>query len=124
MLRACRRILHPGGRLAFLTIQPTPGLDPARRRRANGVGPPAVAVPTSYESLLGTAGFAAITASDVTTEYEATQRRWIDATDRHEPAIRAATGDDAFDERLATRHRTLRAIRDGLLSRYLYTAVR
>ena len=124
MLRACRRALRPGGRLAFLTIQPTPGLDDAKRRRAHEVGPPGVAVATSYPSLLRSAGFGEIVATDLTAQYRSTQRAWIDASERYAAAMREAMGSDAFDDRVAGRHRTLRAIDDGILSRFRYTAVR
>ena len=124
MLRACRRVLRPGGRTAFHTIQPTPGLTPYRRSKAHAAGPVAVAVPTSYESLLRTAGFVDVTATDLTAEYRATQQRWIDATHRREGDLRRAMGDELFDERATNRSQTLAAIDDGLLSRFLYTATR
>lgn len=124
MLRACRQALKRGGRLAFQTIQPTPGLSRERRRRANLSGPPAVAMPSSYESLLRTAGFIDVVSTDQTTEFRFTLQRWMDATDRHATAIRDATGDDAFDERYATRRQRVDAIDDGLLARFQYTAVR
>lgn len=110
--------------MAFLTIQPTPGLDARQRRRANRVGPVAVAVPTSYESLLHTAGFVDVLATDLTGEYRSTQHRWIDATLRYGDAIREVVGDEAYDDRARTRHATLEAIDAGLLSRFLYTATR
>ena len=72
--------------MVFHTIQPTPGLEPARRRRANGFGPPAVAVPTSYQSMLRTAGFVDIEVRDDTEEYRATQLRWMSASERYEAA--------------------------------------
>ena len=40
VLRACRQLLRPGGRLAFTTIHASPDLDPIRRRRAHRAGPP------------------------------------------------------------------------------------
>ena len=43
MLRACRRILRPGGRTAFFTIHPATGLTATQRRRASRDGPIAVA---------------------------------------------------------------------------------
>ncbi len=84
----------------------------------------AVAVRTSYESMLGTAGFDDVAAVDLTGEYRATLQRWIDATDRREAELREVMGDDLFDERRANRRQTLTAIDDGLLSRFQYTARR
>lgn len=117
-------MLRPGGRTAFHTIEPTPGLTSSRRRRAHALGPVAVAVRTSYESMLGTAGFVDVAAIDLTREYRATLRRWIHATERRGVELRAVMGDELFDERRVNRRQTLAAIDDGLLSRFEYTARR
>lgn len=117
-------MLRPGGRLAFLTIQPTPGLDPAARRRANRSGPSGVAVPTSYESLLHTAGFVDVVATDLTAEYRDTQQRWIDAMARRETALRDLSGDLLYEERQEERATTLAALDAGILARFRYTASR
>ena len=122
MLRECKRVLRPGSRIVFHTIQPTPGLSPLHRRRANRSGPPATGVRTSYQSLLSTAGFVDVEARDDTEEYRATQLRWIAATERHEAPMRAAIGDDAYHDRHLKRQATLRAIDGGLLARYRYSA--
>ena len=124
MLRACRQALRPGGRIAFTTIQPTPGLQAEQRGEANQLGPNEVAVSSSYQSMLRTAGFAVISATDVTAEYRSTLRRWLDATDRHETLIRGVIGDDTYEERSAQRKRDLQGVDDGLLSRFIYTAAR
>jgi hypothetical protein len=124
VLRASGSVLKPGGSIAFFTIQPRPDLDQRRRRRANRAGPPAVAVPTSYESLLKSAGFGEIESEDVTREYRTTQRRWIDAMSRYEVSLRAEMGDEMFDERAQKRAETLAAIDAGLLSRFIYVATR
>ena len=124
MLSACRRILKPGGRLAFFTIQPTPGLTGRDRRRANAAGPGSVAVRTSYQSLLRTAGFEKITAIDSTADYRATQQHWIDAGARHEESLRASMGDEMYSDRLNSRERTLAGVDEGLLARFFYTAQR
>lgn len=112
------------GRLALLTIQPTPGLSPSHRRRAHAVGPPGVAVRSSYPRVLQSAGFVGVVATDLTSDYRSTQQRWIDASDRHEAGLRDAVGDDEFERRMAGRYETLRAIDDGLLSRFKYVAIR
>ena len=110
--------------MAFHTIQPTPGLDPNRRRQANRAGPYAVAMTSTYDELLVNAGFSEVEARDDTAEYRATQARWVDATRHHEAAMRAVMGNAMFEERLTARTRTLDAVDAGLLSRYRYTAVR
>ena len=124
MLRACAQALKPGGRIAFLTIQPTPGLDDRRRRVANQLGPQEVTLRTSYQSLLRTAGFSDISAKNVTEEYRSTLRRWIDATETRKILIRKLVGDDVYEQRAANREQDLQAVDDGLLSRFQYTATR
>lgn len=124
MLRASRRVLRPGGRLAFHTIEVPPGLSAAERRRASLIGPPGVAARTTYPSLLRSAGFIEIDEVDVTAEYLATQRRWLAATLRHEEGLRSVLGDDAVHEGIERRRRTVDAIEGGLLSRTLYSAIR
>jgi hypothetical protein len=124
VLSACRRILKPGGRLAFFTIQPTPGLTGNDRRRANAAGPGSGAVRTSYQSMMRSAGFENISATDVTAEYRATQQRWIDTGVRHETSLRTSMGDEMYDDRLDSRRRTLAGLDEGLLARFLYTARR
>ncbi len=116
--------MRPGGRLAFITIQPIPDLSAADRRRVHRIGPPAVAVRTSYESLLHTAGFVGVEARDCSAEYAAALRGWIVAIDRRADAIRAITGGTEYDERAQRRARTLVAVENGLLGRYMYVATR
>ncbi len=81
-------------------------------------------MPTSYVSLLRSAGFGEIEAVDVTAEYRATQARWIDAMADHEADLRQSMGDEPYDERAGRRRETLDAIDAGLLARFCYTATR
>lgn len=124
MLRASRRVLRPGGRLGFHTIELPAGLSARDRRRAGSIGPPAVATRTTYPSLLRSAGFHRIDAVDLTAEYLATQQRRLDATFRHEERLRADLGADDVEEAIERRTLTLAAIEEGLLRRTLYTAIR
>jgi len=124
VLSASHRVLRPGGRLAFHVIEPTPGLARPARRRAHRVGPEAVAVSTSYENLLRSAGFVDISVTELTSEYAFTLGRWIEASERRESAIREVVGSDVFEERATSRLERLRAIEDGILARTQYAATR
>jgi hypothetical protein len=110
--------------MLFTTIEAAPGLCRSDRRRVARSGPSAVLVRTGYASVLATAGFTSIEQRDMTHEYSATQRAWLDAMRRRAPAIGTAMGQVAFDERLADRLRALDAIDDGLLRRTEYLAGR
>ncbi len=124
MLRASYRILKPGGRTAFFTIEPVAGLDEPARRKAARIGPVSVSVPTSYPSLLNTARFREIVEHDVTEQFRQTQLDWLDAYTRREPELRKALGSDVFDERRKGRAKTVEAIDAGLLRRTFYSAVK
>jgi hypothetical protein len=124
VLRASRRLLRPGGRTAFLTIHPTPGLDARQRRRAHRDGPVAVASHIPNADLLARAGFVEIEEIDRTSEFETTARAWIEQTDRHYDAVCELVGTADVDQRQAERRTLLGAVEDGLLRRTLLVAAR
>lgn len=123
MLRACRRLLRPGGRIAFFTITVAEDLPPTRHRRAVRDGPRAVASARPQAELLRRAGFDDVAETDVTDEYLRTSEALMTETERHLDQLRAP--DPAtFDSRLGDQRRTLNAIREGLLRRSLLVASR
>lgn len=123
VLRACRTLLRPGGRLAFFTITVSPGLSRRDHRRAVRAGPPAVAARRDSRALLEQAGFGGVSERDVTPEYEMTTEAWLVARERHRGELRGVDP-EVFDERQADARLMLSAVRDGLLRRSLLTATR
>lgn len=81
VLRECRRILRPGGRLAFTTIHVATGVDRRANRRAVRAGPWQVSTRRPYPEMVERAGFTDVKVVDVTDEYARTQRAWLEATD-------------------------------------------
>lgn len=124
MLRACRRLLRPGGRTAFLTIFVTPGLSKRDHRRAVRVGPRAVRSDREPWDLLQAAGLTDVEAVDLTPEFLETARGWHDHSVSLERELRAAVGEAEFDQQQADRRETVAAIEDGLLSRALLIAAK
>jgi cyclopropane fatty-acyl-phospholipid synthase-like methyltransferase len=122
VLRACRQLLRPGGRLAFTTIYVSPDLDAIRRRRAHRAGPPHVATRRPYPDLVAQAGFGDVAEIDVTAAYAHTQRAWYEATESRAHELRRLTSDSEFAANQADRRLTLAAIAEGLLQRSLFTA--
>jgi hypothetical protein len=106
------------------TIYVTPGLSPAGRRRAHRSGPRAVASRADQPQLLASAGFVDIAEVDLTPDFAATGRAWIDQWDQHADELIQLEGRAAFDERQRGRRVQMRAIEDGLLRRGLFTATR
>ena len=120
MLRASRRLLRSGGRLAFFTISIAAGLSVAEQRRAAAAGPPAPDGPHLPE-LLERAGFADAHEVDVTADFLATARAWLAARLRHRDTVRSL--DPAmYDGRLDQGKASIAAIEEGLLRRTLHIA--
>jgi len=124
VLRACRRLLRPGGRTAFHTIHPASGLTKAQRRRASRDGPVAVACPRPHRQLLEAAGFVAISETDLTTEFAVVTRAWTEQYAAHREDLVALLGAELFEERQADRSAQLGAIDAGVLRRTLFVATR
>jgi hypothetical protein len=124
VLRACLRILRPGGRTAFFTIHPAAGLTPAQRRRAYRDGPVEVATARTHRQLLEAAGFTQVTETDCTAEFAAVTRAWIHQWEANHQDLVALLGEAEVEERQAARQAQLRAIEDGILSRSLFAARR
>ena len=124
MLRAKRRILKPGGRLAFLVIAVADDLTTAERHRALEAGPDHVEAGDGYPGMLDAAGFEDVDFSDVTPEYRITLEAWIREWETEAAGITGLLGAGEFEERQQRRHRASAAIDDGLLQRWLISARR
>jgi hypothetical protein len=122
VLRACRRVLRPGGRLGFLTIRVADGLSPAQRRRAVAVGPPAPGGPDGH-ALAERSGFTDVRTVDVTADYLATARMWLSARERLREQLRPL-GPQEYDDKIAQGRSAVLQIEAGRLRRVLVVARR
>lgn len=124
MLRACRRVLRPGGRLAFFTIFIPAGLSREAYERALIAGPPEVHQRHDHQTLLASAGFVEASEADVTDEFLKIARRWLEARKRHAAGLREALGEPEFLRGQTESQATIAAIEAGLLRRSLFVASR
>ena len=108
--------------MAFYTIHAAPGLSAADRERARRHGARFLNARSDYETMLRTAGFAHVSARDVTREFGRIQARWLRARERHREAIIAAVGEERHRELCSDGRLVLRGIQLGLLWRSLYVA--
>jgi hypothetical protein len=122
VLRACRRLLRPGGHTAFFTIYIPAGLSRAERRHAMMAGPPAVSTRHDHHTLLATAGFGDIAETDVTADFSSTLHVWLEYASEREPDLRRAMGDELFDARRSDRRIQSAAVDAGVLRRSLFVA--
>lgn len=121
MLRACARLLRPGGRTALFTITVAEGLDAAMHRRAARAGPRAVVSRYPTGDLLRRAGYVDVRELDVTEDYRRTAEGWLVQTEKHRDGLRVVDP-AAYDERVTDLREAVAAITDGLLRRTLLVA--
>lgn len=119
MSRALRRLLRPGGAIAFQVIHTAPELGERERRRAYKSGPWAVSSRYAPDELMRRAGFVDIDVIDQTGEFRTTAAAWIAEWDAHRHELVALYGEVEFDTRQQERTVQLQAIDDGLLQRSL-----
>jgi len=124
VLRACRRLLRPGGRTAYFTIFTTPGLSKRLHRRAVRLGPRAVGSDREQPDLLLAAGFTDVEVTDRTREFLETARRWHAGALDLEGGLRSTVGDRVFDQQQTDRQELITAVEEGLLARALFVAAR
>jgi cyclopropane fatty-acyl-phospholipid synthase-like methyltransferase len=122
VLRACRRLLRAGGRMAFTTIYVPEGLDARQHRRGVRAGPWHVSTRRPYPELVAQAGFTDVIEIDVTDDYARTQQAWFDISEAHADDLRRvmSNADFAFAQR--NRRIASDAIAAGLLRRGLFVA--
>lgn len=122
MLRACNRLLKPGGKLAFYVIHVQPGLTPAEEAAARDAVPGFVDAPAPYATLVEHAGFVDIAERDVTAAYREISALWLEEVANLEQNLRAALGESVLEEKRARRVRSLAAVEAGYLGRTLVSA--
>ena len=122
MLRECRRVLTPGGRIAGYVIHTPAGLTAAQERRATQLGPPDVTAPASPDVLSRSAGLTDVVAVDVTEAFRETCAALGAAREELEEELRAEEGDEFYEEERRKKDAMLRGIDEGWLCRSLVVA--
>ena len=124
VLRACHRVLKPGGRIAYYTIYISPDLSSADYRRATQYWPAAGTARRQPAEMLASAGFANVVETDVTKQYRTTARAWVDGRRRRYDKLAQAMGEESLRGKIEEGKAILASIKDGLLRRSLLTARR
>jgi cyclopropane fatty-acyl-phospholipid synthase-like methyltransferase len=121
VLRACRRLLKPGGCIAYTTIVVAEDLSKSDHRRAARMGPRAVSSNRTMRVLMEAAGFKGIEVIDVTNDFITTAQSWFDEFAVRERELKPVFANE-FDERQKGRQDMIAAAGEGLLQRLLVSA--
>ena len=124
VLRACHRVLKPGGRIAYYTIYVAPDLSAPDYRRIMKFWPSASVGRRSLSEMLESAGFTDVHETDVTRQYGVTSRAWVEGRRRRYDKLAQAMGEEALNGKIEEGESILALIKDGLLKRSLLTARR
>lgn len=122
MLRACKRVLRLGGRIAYYNIFAAPGLPKHLHRRALRAGSSIGSRGIAQLELLTRAGFGSIVETDVTENFLVTARAWFEGREARASELRNTFGDSWFEDRQVDSRTLMAAIEEGLLRRSLFVA--
>lgn len=122
VLKACRRVVAPGGRMVFSVIYITPGLSVAAYERAVEAGPPFVEMESDYRSLLGRTGWEILETVDMTRQFTASINDTINAMEAERDSLEAAHGKAEFADRRARLRMKQAAMANDLLRREIFVA--
>ncbi len=122
VLSECRRVVRPGGRMAFTVIEVVPGLLPLQHEQGVEAGPEYVESEDPYVDLLAETRWASIGDHDVTDEFVAMGGRLLLARETRRDRLIELLGNDQVEETIQRTRGTIASIEKGLLRRRMYLA--
>lgn len=122
MLEESRRVARAGARMLFYVIVPAEGLGESDMAEAIEYGPPFVATPADYSSMLQDTGWRMLQREAVNDDYLQSLRRMVAGMEADAATFSALMGPDAFRQALHRRKRQVSAVTRGILLRELYLA--
>jgi len=97
VLRECRRVLRPGGRMLFTDAMVVTGpVSHDELATRSSIGRYIFVPPGENERLIARAGLRLLSCEDVTASAETIARQWHDAREEHRDELRRREGEDNF----------------------------
>lgn len=118
-LAECRRVIRPGGRMAFSVIYIAEGLSAAGYAAAAATAPDFAETDTSYPTLLSETGWATIQRHDLTAEFMDSCIRKLNAEEDQRAGLEPLISRN-FDERQAQIRRRIAVLEQGHMRRELF----
>ncbi|MEM7414728.1 MAG: hypothetical protein AAF389_04465 [Gemmatimonadota bacterium] len=122
MLRECRRVLVPGGKIAVLTIAVPAGLADDDAAMALELGPSRVGAPDTLANMMHEAGFRGVEEVNETPRFREVIIRSLARLRALETELRTGEGADGFEAEWGKKSRLLEGVDRGLLVRTLVVA--
>lgn len=120
VLAECRRVVRPGGRMAFSVIHVPPGLSAADHARALETAPEFAEAPADYARLLAETGWSVIERRDLTAAFAASCRRRMSVEQELREALAPLFGEAELEARLERMRRRIPVLERGHLRRDLF----
>jgi len=120
VLAECRRVLRPGGRMAFSVIYLAPGLPAAEHARALETAPEFAAMEADYPTLLAATGWAIRRRHDLTAEFRTNCLRKLHAEDDLRDGRGPLSDAADFDARQARMRRRIAVLERRQMRRELF----
>jgi ubiquinone/menaquinone biosynthesis C-methylase UbiE len=122
MLEECRRVIGETGRMHFSVIRPGRGLTSGELARAIDTGPPFVEIDGRYSELLPATGWRVTERLDVSTSFADTLQRFVAGFEDNAQELEQALGASEFYDVVRRRKRQIKAVRAGILQRFVFVA--
>lgn len=123
VLKACREVISPNGRMVFTVILTTPGLTDADYRQAVECGPSFVAAAETYPDLLAAAGWELVEQMDLSESFHETLRVMLDNELRYADDLEALLGKEDVQRRLTRTNESIYGLEHNLIKRELFQVI-
>ena len=120
VLAECRRVVRPGGRMAFTVIEVVPDLAPDAHTIAVESGPEFVDTESPYADVLAETGWTLSQVEDVTSEFQSMGRTLLQSRESRREALVALLGAENVEEMIDRNRGTVASTEEGRLCRRLY----